>query len=225
MRTKILKLKIIAYSLLLVMIIAGCKKESLSDEQITKNLAGDWEFNPEHLFGMWKPVRFAYTKDGKKISEVEESLNSDYTVEILQVFQWSGGLVSALKDQLQFEFLENYSFNYSTPSYFARLSSKRYVYENRYCEECRPFGIHYNKFTDITDFVAEQSKPGNIYNLNTGMTWAEYLADFEFNEPTGDEFKIYTVLEKAYGFVIRNDELFIYFTGIEKINLLILKKN
>jgi len=216
-----ISIKLFTLLLLLVMIIAGCKNNKdeppLSDREITINLAEDWEFNQDLLFGTWKPVRFAYTKDGKNFSEVEESLNSNYTVEI------EDGSYTTTQNsyvhRLQFSFFENYRFFYSTSSYFVSSISKLYRYDGGYG------GIYYTKLTDIPNMVAHLIESGMMFDPDNNISYAEFLADFELNEPTGDEFKIYTVLEKAYSFVIRNDELFIYFTGIEKINLLVLKKN
>jgi len=202
--------KLISFTLLLllVMIIAACKKNKpLSDREVTINLAGDWEFNKEHLFGTWKPYVFAYTDDGKQFSG-KDVISSNYTVEIID---WSfiGSETVAAFDRLRFDFFENYVFSYLTPSYFVSLDQKKFYYKG--------FGIQYDKLTEIANSAARYAQ--NFEHL------AELLADFVYIELPYEQFKIHTALEKAYSFVIRNDDLFIYFTGIENINLLILKKN
>ena len=198
------KLILFTLPLLLVMIIAACNKNKdalLSYEQVTKNLAGDWEFNKEHLLGMWKPVYLAYTKDGKKISGVDV-ISPNYTVEITDD-----------RCELLFAFLENYSFTYSTSSYFARLREKNYIYKG--------LRIKYNEFTEIDNTVAILIASGWKFY---GMSSVDFFSDFEFVELTyNEELEIYSALEKAYSFVIKNDDLFIYFTGNKNTNLLILK--
>ena len=186
--------------LLLVMIIAGCskKKEPLSDRQVTINLAGDWEFNKELLLGMWKPVYFAYTDDGKQISERKDvAISLDCTVEITD---------RGTDDGLIFTFFEIYRMLYTTSSYFARLTTKQYVYIG--AGMYNGAGLQYDTFNGLDNMIANTIGP-----------------DFKRVELNYGELNIYTVLEKAYGFVIRKDELFIYFTGNKNVNLLILKKN
>jgi len=201
--------KLISFTLLLllVMIIVGCKKEPLSDRQVTMNLAGDWEFNQKHLLGMWKPYAFVYTKNGKQFAGRDVIL-SDYTVEItddsgelrFKLFEIYSGLVRI-----------TYRMFYSTQSYFARLEQKRFSIN---FGDGSSFGNVYNKLTDIPVSIADY-----IGALNRTD-----LADYEYTELTHEELKIHTAFEKAYSFIIRNNELIIYFTGIENINLLILKK-
>ena len=195
------KLILFTLPLLLVMIIAGCKKkEPLSDRQRIINLAGDWEFNKELLLGMWKPVYFAYTDNGKQISERKDvAISLDCTFEITDH-------ITDNNDGLMITFLEIYRMFYTTSSYFVSLNTKQYVYNG--AGPYNGVGMQYNTFTGLDNGIADI----------TG-------SDFKRVELDYGELNIYTVLEKAFGFVIRNDELFIYFSGTENINLLKLKKN
>jgi len=66
--------------------------------------------------------------------------------------------------------------------------------------------------------LSTYSKLGNIINLIRSDCYA-------INIPwTDDEIEIKKSLLIAYSFVVKSDELFIYFTGVENKNLLILKK-
>jgi len=61
--------------LMLVISVTGCNKDEEDAvqkqiEQITQNLSDSNELNPELLVGTWKPVKFAYTADGKQISDI-----------------------------------------------------------------------------------------------------------------------------------------------------------
>ena len=189
------QIKLFTLLLLLVMIIAGCKKEEISVKQVTINLAGDWEFNQEHLLGMWKPVYFAYTNDGKKISG-RDVISSNYTVKI----ESTSPII-----RLVLTFLENYRMHYSISSYFALLEIKQYVY---YDFNPNGTGTQYDTFTQLDKMLADL-----------------FGTDFKRVEFDYNGLKIYKALERARSFVIRNDELFIYFAGRENENLLILKKN
>ena len=185
------KLKSFTLPLLLVMIIAACNKdEPLSDRDIIKNLAGDWEYNHEHLLGMWKPVYSAYTKDGKGISGREVPPSS--TVEIRTYHE---STVASLA---------NYGFNYSSSSYFTKSVQKLYFHNG--------FGIEYSDLTHLERLVPLLQE-------------FEDFSDLELIKLTNEELIIYDILAKARGLAIRDDNLFIYFIGIENINLLILKKN
>ena len=73
-----------AIMLLLAGVFYSCQKEpELSDEEITFNLAEKGESNPELLFGTWKPIKFAYTKNGEEIlnlSMITPSSVRDYSL-------------------------------------------------------------------------------------------------------------------------------------------------
>ncbi|MCL2072862.1 MAG: hypothetical protein FWH18_02995 [Marinilabiliaceae bacterium] len=65
--------KYIAVLLLMVDIISCQKTDpstALSDEQISLNLSKSGKIDPELLIGEWDCVKFAYTVEGKKISNV-----------------------------------------------------------------------------------------------------------------------------------------------------------
>jgi len=217
------KLNVLVMLLSLAMIIAACNQEPmLSDEdrinaeriKITKNLADteNYVFNYELLLGTWKPVKFAYTKDGKQISG-EDFILSDFTVEMIDGDRNNPGQRIGVH-------LSNRYFGYSVLSYYVNLTSKIYFYKG--------VSIHY-PHTDLTvaDLVANvvEVDGDKYYDENNKITLAEFFAGFEYIELIGDELKVYNALEKAYSFVVRNDELIIFFTENKNLNLLILKRN
>ena len=59
---------------------------------------------------------------------------------------------------------------------------------------------------------------GNIMNMNRSDCWAILLPW------TNDETKVNNALLNAYSFVVKGNELIIYFKGVENKNLLILKR-
>ena len=54
--------------------------EPLSDEEILLNLSKSGNFDPELLIGEWDCVRFAYTADGRNISDVVEISKGRLTI-------------------------------------------------------------------------------------------------------------------------------------------------
>ena len=72
----------------------------------------------------------------------------------------------------------------------------------------------------------------NIFHTN----WSRFICSLSGNSitfslcgstfamPTPEEITILEALENSYSFVVRDDELILYFTGIENTNLLIFKK-
>jgi hypothetical protein len=84
-----------------------------------------------------------------------------------------------------------------------------------------------DKLSEVANMVKNLIDEGQVdANGNViDFDWAEFLAEFELIELTGEELKVYNALENAYSFIIKNDELFIYFTANTNKNLLILEKN
>ena len=59
------------------MLVWSCQSKNeadqpLSDEQISFNLSENGEIDPELLIGEWDCIKFAYTADGSKISNISE---------------------------------------------------------------------------------------------------------------------------------------------------------
>jgi hypothetical protein len=140
-----------------------------SDEQISINLSKSGSYDAALLIGKWDCIKFAYTADGIKISDV--SAINGATLEIPVV---------------------------ATPV--------EHDTENRWKLDC----------VNSTWFICSIS--GNLIDLmQRGSTYVGIPPDHEENHITN-------ALTNAYGFVIKEDELIIYFTGVKDQNLLILKK-
>ena len=141
---------------------------NVSDMQITLNLAKNGEFDPKLLIGEWDFIKFAYTADGKEITDVAEKPypNSD-----LLIF----GPTNELEKPIQ--------------SWLFGCSSQWRVY--------------YEIF------------PPNLIKLSPSQTQFD-----NYSSPEDDA--MVSVLNNAYSFVIKDDELIIYFTRYK--NLLISKK-
>jgi len=150
--------------------VAGCESstsELLSDELISSNLSKDGEIDPELLIGEWDIIEFAYTADGKKISDVATL---------------TGGRLS-----IPFA---------PTPKKYEAEDRWRLSYFNSWWFIC--------------------SLSGNLIKLQImGSTYA--LGPPEENE-------IVSALQNSYSYVIKGNELFIYFTKVDNKNLLILKR-
>jgi len=58
------------FTFLLMLMITAISCEKISDEQITLKLSMNGEIDPSLLIGEWEFEKFAYTVDGKKISDV-----------------------------------------------------------------------------------------------------------------------------------------------------------
>jgi hypothetical protein len=139
--------------------------QPLSDEQIAFNLSNNGENDPALLVGEWDCVKFAYTADGNKVSDVTEITKG--RLEIPIVNHESG-------NQWVLHCVNSIWFDYS-----------------------------------ISNNLIELTLRGSTY---------------VYVQPPHEEYDITTALMNAYSFVIKGNELIIYFTGVENKNLLILKK-
>ena len=232
------KLNVLVMLFALVVSAVGCMKSEresdlqLSDEQISANLllSGDanlfidGKFDPKLLDGEWEPVKFAYTPDGNKISN-EDFIPFDHTVRIRYA-----DTPMHLHDQLGTHSISvvfaNRGFVYSTSSCFFNLKSKIYIYRGISMQ-------YYNKIDEVPETVIKIQEEVNKIDSSldipefTDEFFTDFFADFFADELTGEELKLYNAFSNAYSFVIKNDELIIYFTGNKNknLNLLILKKN
>ena len=168
------------FLLTMAITVAGCgsnKEEELlpdplSDEEISNNLAKDGKYDLELLIGEWDIVKFAYTADGNKISNVKTISSFNFVI-----FQPS----SHLCDNPDHEF---------TVSYLA-------------------YGSAYSKSGYL---IKQLCTYGFGYPPLSSFTYDEQFAVFALND--------------VYSFVIKSNELWIYFTEAEQYNLLIfIKKN
>jgi len=146
--------------------------EPLSDEEISFNLSENGKTDPDLLIGEWDATAFAYTADGKKVSNL--ATISDCPVRIVNTFLWHED-----DELLDHEF----SVNFKICSY--------------------PYSRSGNKIK----YIRERS------------------ACFAINVPwTNVEMKVDNSLKNAYSFVIKGNELIIFFTEAKDNNLLIFKK-
>jgi len=145
--------------------------ETLSDEEISINLLIEGEVDPESLIGEWDCIKFAYTADGKEISNV--------------VTISSRGAVSIFDEDPH---LSSYDDGILGP------------FSYMYC----------NFFFSVSD---------NLISLSELTYYYQILV--QYND---DEMNVIKAFQNAYSFVIKGNELIIYFTGEKNKNLLILKK-
>ena len=62
-------------SMMMSLLFWSCQNYPLSDEQIAFNLSKKGKNNPELLVGEWDCMKFAYTEDGNKITNVKDISN------------------------------------------------------------------------------------------------------------------------------------------------------
>jgi len=65
----VMKSIIFILSMMMSLLFWSCQNDPLSDEQITFNLSENGKNDPELLVGEWDAIAFAYTADGKRISD------------------------------------------------------------------------------------------------------------------------------------------------------------
>ena len=142
--------------------------EQLSDEEISFNLLKNGSNDPELLIGEWKVVEFAYTADGKKITN---------KISLKAVNEYSNLLFIEHREN------ENQiSVGYSNYLFYYLISDNLLI-----------------------------DRGGFIYQI--------------YIEHTEDQLYCIHALFNAYSFVLKGNELIIYFKGKdENKNLLIAKK-
>ena len=157
---------------MIILLCYSCKNaletdQLQSDESISLNLSNGGEVDYELLVGEWDLINFAYTKDGKKISDASIISKGCFTIPYVP-----------------------------TPI------------DSKVDERCRL--DHTNSIWFICSIY------GNLIKFDPqGSTYI--LAPQEENE-------IVEALSNVYSFVIKGNELIVYFTGVKNKNLLILKK-
>ena len=169
--------------LMLAISITGCNKDEedsvqqLSNEQIeqiTLNLSKNDEVGYELLTGKWKPIKFAYTADGIKVSDVA-TISAKYTFNVPDEYRNSSDSFSFDDELLGPMFFTNFSYFYSRSS--------------------------------------------NLISYAGGFNSQVILPNI-----TDDDRNVSRTLTNACSFVVKGNELIIYFTGDKNKNLLILKK-
>ena len=169
-------------SLLIMMSIIfwSCNELEMDNEHVVKNLSKNGKNAPELLIGEWELVKFAFTADGKKISNEKDisDLALMWGDKVLQISY--DDPLQYIKDAPSDLFGP---FHIMNSYHFYSISGNRITF-SRYSDNTFGIDIH------ITD------EGHNVLNA----------------------------LKNTYSFVIKGDELIIYFIGEENRNLLILKK-
>ena len=165
---------IIMLCVVCVMLSWSCqsKNELYQDDIIEFNLSESGTIDRELLIGRWDCVNFAYTEDGKNISNVATISNCSFNIREANLWYESDRLRGH-----QFSVM----FNYCSYPYSMKANKIKYIYDKGVCY---PIGL----------------------------------------PRTDDEGGVATALQNAYSFVIKGNDLIIYFTGVQNKNLLILKK-
>lgn len=148
--------------------------EPLSDEQISSNLLTIGRIDHKHLIGKWDIVKFAYTADGKKISNVA-NIPKD------EVFEW-------IKPELKIP-----DPPLTPPEWVEDISV---LWQLNACNGS----------------TLTCSLSGNLIHL-------KHYSGTKINCPNSVENDIVFALSNAYSFVIRGNELIVYFTGLEKLDI------
>ena len=218
MKLKTLKLLILFF---LAASVARCSDETtelLSDEQISSNLLlmgdDDGSVDPALLIGEWNIVKFAYTADGNKISNITDiTVDSRYDIELIA--SHNGISIDEAIDIVRPKLL--------IPAYNIEwIASQRGISIDEVTEELlNQFGKE-TSMNDIWGLSAGNSSSwicslsGNLINLT--CCFSTTVRPTDLGEVIIDAFS------NAYSFVIKGDELIIYFAGDKKKNLLISKK-
>jgi hypothetical protein len=207
---KVQNLKFITILLILLGSFSSCKgKESKGKHDlISSDLLKTDSVEYEMLIGEWNIINFAYTDDGKKISN-KTVIPIDSTYDIEWIASYNGKSIEEVIDALRPKLKipnppitppEN-EWNYWDDANEQWVMNSNVLWHLSVCNESM--------------WICSLS--GNLINLtNFGSTLK--------NCPDSVENDVYFALINAHSFVIRGDELIIYFTGNENRNLLILKK-
>jgi len=125
--------------LIAVIIISftGCKEETAKEENpdvIAANLLKQGAADPELLLGEWNFIRFAYTKDGKEISD-RNTLGEGTPIPQLEISSTATLIENEmLKMVWRLWFINSYRFHYSLKSNIIKFEScdRTYVYSPKY---------------------------------------------------------------------------------------------
>ena len=180
------------YFLLLICFIGtvSCENKEPKDKQIiASNLLKNGSADTKLLVGEWELIKFAYTTDGNKISDI--ATISDVAVGFTTL-----------------NYIDITAPDEEYISYFCELEPKLCSYNLSSIFNfsfCYHF-LFYSISENLTGFITSQFP----FMINIILT--------------DDGNDVLNALKNAYSFVIRGDELIIYFTGVKNKNLLILKK-
>ena len=166
-------------------------EEPLSDELISFNLSKSGTIDPELLIGEWDAIKFAYTADGQKISDVVKIKNADLVIPVAPT-----DTVCEVYD----------------------TETGMHIFSEQWNLRC------------INGSMWLASISGNLINLT-------FCGSTKMGVPIPhEEWDMVWALDNAKSFVIKGNELMIFFTGDEddkdftsiagekKINLIIFKK-
>ena len=189
-----------------ILITCSCRKDVLlSDEEISSNLIGtggiEGSYDPKLLIGEWEPVMFAYTANGKKIAKIAGISMTDY---------FGRPRFLAINDY-PYEFKKYLMSQLTLPEDLSTLFGPCTIFD--YSFLCSISGNLINYRSELNDV------PIANFPLQTSFSYNSKI------DLDSEQLDILNVFESAHSFVLRGNELIIYFKGDEKRNLLILKKS
>ena len=160
----------------------SCKEKESKDRHdlISSNLSKNGSIDPAFLIGEWELIKFSYTEDGKRISDVK-------TISRVSDVSLSYNIVK-IRDDDPTQYIIDAPSGVSGP----------WIFANNY--------LFYSISGNLISFA---KLSGSVWAIDIHMT--------------DEGFDILNALTNAYSFVIKDNELIIYFTGIDNKNLLILK--
>jgi len=228
---KLEKLKLLVMLLALVVYFAGCKlNDDETAELISSNLLRidgvEGFIDPALLVGQWNVVKFAYTANGNKISNV-----TDIPIDPRYDIEWIVSNNGISIDEAIDMFLPKLRIPAFDTEFIATLAYH--------------LGISIDEATDkILSSFEEEVGLNDLWSVSTGihemlisslsgnlinLTPATRSRTSLFSTPGGardsdTDKAIKMALRNARSFVVKSDELIIYFKGDKKKNLLILKK-
>ena len=157
--------------------------QQLLQEQISNNLLIGGDTDPALLIGAWEALKFAYTEDGKVIS------NEKPFSMLSKVYHPYKTLLIRNEDPLNYIFTRE-----APPDLFGPWN---FLNED----------LFYTKSDNLIKY------------------WeSNFLAYMIMIHVTEEGEEALKALKNAYSFVIKGDELFIYFTGVKNKNLIIFEK-
>ena len=222
MKTKIVKL------IMLLLILPGsfssCKEKEPNDKHdlISSNLLKMGSVESALLIGEWDIIKFAYTADGKKISN-QAVIPIDPFYDIEWIASHNGISIEEAIDILRPK------FKIPDPPITPPEDEWHYWDDVNEHWVINPNVLWHLYACNSSTWTCSLS--GNLINIKACGSTSKLCT-------TSSENDIWFALTNAYSFVIRGNELIIYFTGIEKLdkiqkkefqilenyNLLILKK-
>jgi len=172
---------------------ACCNEEGQRNKHdiISSNLLRNGSVDTNLLVGEWNIAWFAYTTDGKKISNRTE-IPIDPTLDIEWIASQNGISITEAVEMVR-----------------PRLTIPFKEQNDVVCEGLWTVSVCNTSCWD--------------YSINNNLINLELFGSTLKNCPYPAEDEVFRALSNAHSFVVRNDELIIYFTGVENRNLLIFK--